>query len=525
MAFRVRCPSCDAEHSLAEQQRGKRVRCRSCDESFRADDVAGEADEAIQTTPRRSGSGSAPPRVPPARDSEAPRRRRSERDEDEEDGRRRERRRREREDSSSGLLIGMILGGVLLVAVIAGGLVFFLMRRPDAGAVAGAGGGGPGAGGEGAKEGLIQPAAQRVPLAVKDSDVRDIITNGPANTRAAVYFWEIAGKTKHIFDVYDLGKGTQLCRLELVEPQQMDLSPDGSRLAIFSQTVEAGQLARRVGVWSIPDGKALLQDWMPYPQEADFAKQRELVWAYLISNDQVLTVARQGQLDLWDIATRKRVYSVPPIATSLSLSTNGFGHTANHFAISPDRKTLAVFNKDGFSLFDTATGKLAGKTATLSGEGILLNFWGVGFSPDGKTLASSFGMHHKGDRAKHVEAVAHWSVADGQRLALTTRPHATGRSGGLAFWGPGHVLLWDGNLFEAQVWDLAKGDLQRTCKRAHGGKCVAQPQDGRLWVATGEFLLGPANLASIEIPNLARGPNDAPLWHLIPAGITAVPPR
>ncbi|MCI0681798.1 MAG: WD40 repeat domain-containing protein [Gemmataceae bacterium] len=532
MSFHATCPVCDAEYTLADHLRGKQMQCNSCRESFRAQDSAsdGRAADAIQSSPRKAAT-------PPRRrvvdeDDDEPRGRPRSRERDDDDDDDRPRRRRPRPDQgSSGLLIGLFVGGgVLGLAVIA--LVLWLVMSPVADvAVAPAGGGGvmP-VGGGGVIQGkmavpddVIAPAGPRVRLDVKDSDIRDIVTNGPANTRAAVHSWDLAGKMKHIFHVYDVPKAALLTRLELVEPQQMDLSLDGSRLAIFSQSVDKGQLLRQVGVWSLPDGKPLVQNWSPYPDDPDFAKRRELIFLYLLSADQLLTVSRQGQFDVWDIATQKNVVSVPPIAPALSLNTNLFGHTANSFAISPDRKTLAVFNKDGFSLFDTKTGKQTGKTGAMSAGARVGNVWGVAFSPDGKSLMSYYFRFGVG---QPTATIIRWSIPDGKQISLATIPLDHGHSGGLAFWGPNHVVLWNGILTEGKLHEVARGELVRTYARRHHGKCVAQPQDGKLWFATGETALGIGQLTSVEFPqqDLARfppAPGAVRRWLLQPTGVAA----
>jgi len=488
---------------------------------FRAQ--APEAAEAIQATPRKAAP-SARRRVVDEDDDEPRGRPRPRRHEDDEDDDDRPRRRRPRPDEgSSGLLIGLLVGGGVLAVAVVGLILYFLLRgAPDAAPPIQFAGQAPPPGIQAPPADIIQAAGQRARLDVKDTAIRDLITNGPANTRAVVHSWDLAGKTRHLFDVYDIPKSARLTRLELVEPQQMDLSPDGSRLAIFNQSVDKGQLLRRVSVWSLPDGKPIVQDWSPYADEADFAKRRELIWIYLLSADRMLTISREGQFDVWDVATRKNVASVPPIANGLSLSTNLFGHTATSFAISPDRKMLAVFDKTGYSLFDAATGKNVGKTMPMLEDGMAANLWGVSFSPDGKTLASYYYRHNGG---QSEALLTHWSLPDGKRISQAVLPKDAHLSGGVAFWGPSHVLLWNGLITDAKVYNLAKGDSSRQCSLRNQGKCVAQSQDGRLWFATAQTIGGIAELTSVELPqqDLARFPpqaNDGRRWVLDPRGIS-----
>jgi hypothetical protein len=482
------------------------------------------AAEAIQSSPRKAVA-------PPGRrrvvddddDADQPRGRPRPRHEDDDDEADRPRRRRPRpEEASSGLLIGMLVGGGVLVAAVVGLILFFWLRSAaDVAPPINFAGQQPPPGIQPPPAEIIQPARPRVRLDVKDTEIRDLITNGPANTRAVVHSWDLAGKTKHLFDVCDIPKAVRLTRLELVEPQQMDLSPDGSRLAVFTQSVDKGRLVRSVGVWSLPDGKPLVQNWTPYPNEADFAKQRELNWVYLLSAERILTISSQGQFDVWDLATQKNVASVPPIANNLSLSRNLSGRTAVSFAISPDRKTLAIHDKVGYSLFDTATGKSIGKTTPMLEAGMATNLWGVAFSPDGKTLASYYHRYH-GNQTDVL--LTHWSLPDGKQLSQAALPKDAHLNGGLAFWGPSHVLLWNGLITEAKVYNLANGGAPRLCSLRNQGKCVAQAHDGKLWFATAQALGGAAEFSSVEFPqqDLARfppQPNDGRRWRLTPAGI------
>lgn len=544
MSIRVQCPECDVRFRVEDHLNGRRIRCQECrafilvedadadSEDERADKRRPARDGGIQAGPRAAGS---PARRRVVDEDDEPRGRRGSEDDEEEDDSPRGRRRRPRpqEQGSGAMLVWILVPSLLVLILGVSAVLYYILRSSDPVPIAGGAGAGgvkidfnPNLGGGGAvkKFDIVQAAAKNMMLGVKDGDIRDIITNGPANTRAVVHSWDNAGaKTKHMFSIYDVAKGGEIGRHELVDPQQMDLSPDGTRLAVFSQKVDNGQLVRDVGVWTVPEGKPVVQNWAPYPLDQDFSKRRDLAWVYLLSPSKLLSVSQQGQLDVWDVATQKSVATAPPGAAGLFLNTNGFGHTANHFCISPDRKMLAVFNKDGFNLYNAADLKLIGKTAPLSDQGTLLNFWGVSFSPDGKSLACHFYMNNKG--GPQVGALAHWSIPDGKRYSVATIPIDHNSSGGVGFWGPNHVLIWDGNLYGAKVYSLAKGEFVRSAQRHALGKCIAQPQDGKLWFATAEFNLGPAHLNCVDFPQqeLTRfppQPNDPRRWLMAPGGIT-----
>lgn len=537
MPIRTHCPSCNTKLTVADRLLGKKVKCQSCQESFVVEeDLGADAGPLAREAVRTERPSKPPPlRRPRADDDEEqdeePRGRRGRRrdEDDEEDDRRGRGRRRRQASGPSGVAIALIVGGSLAGLIIVG-LVLFLLLRSSApiapGNMAGVGVPGiPGAPGGIApiKEDIIQPAGQRLALNIKDSQVRDLVTNGPANTRAAAYLWETAGKLKHLVAIYDVGAGQEAGRFEVPEPQQLDLSPDGTRLASVSQQVENGKLVKRLGIWSLPDGKPVVQGWEPYPQEQDFAKRRDLLWAYLLSSSQVLTVTQQGQCDVWEVPGKQRLAGMASEGPNLFLTTNGFGHTATHFAISPDRKTLAIFNKEGFTFMDTASGKVAGKTASLANEGLWQNQWGVSFSPDGKTLAAYFFVSRQG--AQQAGVLARWSVPDGQRQSLALLPAEIGFNGDLAFWGTSHVILWDGNLFKGKIYDPVKGVGGRICEKRGFAKFVAQSYDAKVWGATPEIQGGLAFLSNVDFPqaDLTQFPpqaNPQRTWVLTPAGLT-----
>src|SRR6202521_5465434 len=124
----------------------------------------------------------------------------------------------------------------------------------------------------------------------------------------------------------------------------------------------------------------------------------------LTADGKTLARAGYGRLDLWDVASGKKLHTLK-------------GHTAPLLRVkfSPDGKTLASItggwgpdNVPGeVKLWDVATGK---ERVALKGHptrGLAL-----AFSPDGKTLASSAG------------AVKLWDVTTGKERARTLPAHA-----------------------------------------------------------------------------------------------------
>lgn len=130
MAIQTSCPSCEAAYTLADTQRGKKVRCRKCSETFV---VGGDKDKAapvassvkgrtglrkdgLQDAPRPAGRSTPPPKTKPA-----PRRDRDRDDDDFDDDRSDDRPNIKRKRGSSTPMILMIVGGIVLVLLLCGG--------------------------------------------------------------------------------------------------------------------------------------------------------------------------------------------------------------------------------------------------------------------------------------------------------------------------------------------------------------------------------------------------------------------
>lgn len=514
MVLRTRCPFCDAKLALPSKLFGKkRVYCKTCRSRINMDDGRTETTAPAPTSEPAQPDG---PREPNALAQPIA----------EEKSRRRRSSRRGRHNPTRSRTLRPLVIGTLSIGLVVGFILYVVFGSQDAhqaaSKVAHASqpaipASAPPPPVANCPDEIVQAASQHFSLGIKNGDVRDIITNGPSNTRAVVYFWHVAaGKLKHSFGIYDVTAGKQLSCLDLVDAQQMDLSPDGSRLAIFAHTFEQGKLRAQVSVWSLPEGTPILEHWEPYASDPSSAQHHDLLWVYLLATDRLLTVTRQGQCDVWDLQPHPRRVGTTPGGIACRLKVNAFGHTATHFAISPDRKNLAIFNNEGFSLVDTTRASIIGKTDGTPVDAPLLEPWGVTFSPDGHALNCLWYTD-----AKKLAVLARWSIPDGKCLSLTHVVADDGHHGGLACWGPEHVILWDGNLAEGKVFNAVKGDVCGVCHRRGDGKFVGQSQDGRLWCAAAAVSAGTMFLTSVTVPQseLAQAKADRH-WYMVPAGLT-----
>jgi predicted Zn finger-like uncharacterized protein len=168
MPIETRCPTCEREYTLADDQAGKRVRCRHCADSFT---VPGAP---VDDRPRRRDDDDRPRR----RDDDDRLRRR---DDDDRPRRRddddRPRRRRYRDDDEEGnrtlLVFGIVV--VMLLLLVGGGVALWLAMRPSPTpepSASGDGGGGGGGGAGGPRDGggqVVNQGGPREPADLKDA--------------------------------------------------------------------------------------------------------------------------------------------------------------------------------------------------------------------------------------------------------------------------------------------------------------------------------------------------------------------
>jgi hypothetical protein len=435
MAIYATCPDCDMPQKLRDDQEGKKVKCKECGSSFKA--IADEEE------PRRKS------RAKDDEEDERPRRGRGGDDEG-------------RGGISWGLIAGLIGGGVLLIGLVV--LVVVLLRPPqqtnaggDAGKKDAAKDGTKAAGKDGTKDGnkdggklLLSPHVV-VPAEANLTLERPCYPVYGAVSSANVVLSLLGDEGKQpAFGVFALDNGRKLVEVEF--PRQAPgfspapraaLSPDGSRVAfIAGERSIKDRHDRDIYIYAVPgDGKPL-KKFLPHPK-GKIGDSNTAVWLDFIDNDRLLILTEGSRATLYSISADKNLYDEKP--SGARLGTDIPGYEPKEFAISPDRRVLAIMNqfalKGAFTvaLVDTSTGKAIGTLPAPANA--MFSYSSLAFSPDGKTLATIITTN----LGSGTRDLVTWDV-EGRKLKSQTTLLQWKRSGtGLRWWGNDHIL-WRGDI-------------------------------------------------------------------------------
>jgi WD40 repeat protein len=207
---------------------------------------------------------------------------------------------------------------------------------------------------------------------------------------------------------------------------------------------------------------------------------------YTVSQDGKTLALRDADatVTVWDIATRRR------LGTRMKV---GRGDVWS-MALSPDRQTIAIGGADGTVSLRGRDGRgtrLLGRHP----DGVI----GIGFSADGKTLASESGEG----------SLRLWDAAGGTSLGrLPGRVRAT------AFTPDGQTLAYSGDDGTTRLWDIAERRSRGMLFRGAvgGAEALAFNQAGNLLASSDSDGLSLFDVGSGESHRLLG--QDGPVWSL-----------
>jgi hypothetical protein len=352
----------------------------------------------------------------------------------------------------------------------------------------------------------VEPAlkyAHRLPLDCMEHEVREIFFSNQDAGIAAVY--SHIKSTTHRLDRYDLKTGKKLNDFEIKNPfligERKSLSPDGTRFAyedaenwVVVVDATSGEVLWRFLPYSIKGRPDLV---------GAIGFETMLARFEMLDNDRVLTINQAGGMDLWKIKPFQRLAGCRPLVPGPTFQRRVWG-----LALTPDRKMLAVFIKDGFALFDTSTCKAVARTATIADRGTAFNCWGVAFNADGTKLAAAIDLAAPGAGFGQQKTYHFGWDLKTNKVLFQFPQVATGRtlrSPDVAWWGNDDLLIWDaGAWHQLDVVGTNGKTMRRLELNNHGARLTMESPDGRFWYSSAAGIGG--------MPFLVAVPRDiAPL--------------
>lgn len=503
MPITMHCPGCETRFEFASDLEGKRIKCKTCGDVFRVERPVRRPrdDEDDRPSRRRDEEDDRPSgryrRPADDSDDELPRRRDDRDDEP-------------RKKASPMILLGSIAGAVVLVTACVVAAVLLSRGKKKIDAVD------PGD--------VVFTPAKSCPLEVAEKDADVLVLPDGGNLFGVVRGQGTGFKKSWVFDPYDLAAGRRVGRLDLKgveEPKAFTLSPDGKYLLVSESRGLGWGADHKLTLWSLADGRNLTPDkWAPFTR-ADGSRE-DLYRVEFVASDFVVAVGNHRSVYR---------YKVPSFEVTADRVSGGddelgrtFGPVPDHVhrlqyqvAFSADRKRLAVWNGNGFTILDArgggepfATPGVQQTARELWGgqrAGENLRGGGVAFSPDGKALAavvnSDFG------RRRHVLFIWELKGESADPLSAFDIPdNQFNDSTSLHWWG-NRFLVTGGSRVEGMLIDARTGLGRRQLMGPEFNR-YGFGRDGRLWYAAGPGRLDPATMYVVDgpDPDVLKEPED-----------------
>lgn len=438
-------------------------------------------------------------------DDDRPRRRRR-RDDDEDDDDDRPRR-RQQSGSGMGVMIAVLVGaGVLVLGGVGVGAYFLMKGKKPAPEVAGqppavvAPAVGqpvsqpkPKADTPPAPNGGAAAVGRVVPVPSVAPSPQRMVFGGGEDGYAAVMSFRTEGVGDRI-DVVKTATGEGKGRVDVnSRAKEVAVSPDGKWLAVVGSAPFQGH---PVGLYAVGTAQQA-NTFTPYPREGPNGLQvPELIWSAFVGSDKLITINEGSGFDVWSVPGLQRLAGQPPRKAFAipRVGVDGFTHSPSNFALTPDGKTLALFNGTGFTFYDAATATETGKTEPVIREGGSANYWGAALRADGSRFACFCSV----STPKLANVLFVWDARTGKRVSAV-QPKAVQSAAGFGWWGPDHILIAQGGVSTADVMDVTSGDVVGKVKFERTGKLGTVAPADKLWGIARGSALDPGGAAALLI--------------------------
>jgi hypothetical protein len=291
------------------------------------------------------------------------------------------------------------------------------------------------------------------------------------------------------------GKARGRVLTEAASINGVTVSPNGEWLAVVESAPSDGD---RVVLYDVLNG-FMAGRFTPYGKHrGPGVHVPDLVWTQFIGPDRLLTITDASGFDVWSVPPLERVVGQPPRGPHAlpRVAADGFTKSPTNFAVTRDGTTLVLFNGTGFTFYNTRTGAATGKTEPFMKEGGSANFHGAAVRADG----TRFVCHYSSYGQKDETPIVVWEVPSGRQL-LKVQPANRSSPAGMAWWGPDHLVYWHGGLADADIVEVATGDVVGKVQFKDVGKMGTVPPTDGLWGLTPSSRIARENVD----PMLVRG--------------------
>jgi hypothetical protein len=291
------------------------------------------------------------------------------------------------------------------------------------------------------------PGAERIVRLRANASPQQLIFGGGDDGYVGVMSFAQGG---YEIEVFKISSGEEKGRI-VTRSSSIDgyaLSPDGAYVAEVNSAPFEGNA---VTVYRTSDGQAA-NKFTPYPRSPRTLGQvPALSWIGFLPGNKLLSINERGGYDVWSVPDGQKLHGKDGALTGgQSLRRNGFTHTTTNFAITPDGKTLAIFDGTGFTFVNPITGEELGRTEPFTARGRSFNSWGCALNSDGTRLA----FHRSQNRGSTFTV---WDVKTGKQLSEVASESTS--SAGFCWWGADHVLIQQGGIASADVVSLSTGGV------------------------------------------------------------------
>jgi hypothetical protein len=519
MPITMRCPGCVTRFEFASDLEGKRIKCKNCGDVFRVERPVRKArdEDDARRGSRSRRDGDDDDRYPSrgrraVADEEAPRRHRG-RDDDES---------RPRKKVHPMLIAGPIIGVVLIGVVV---LIIVSSRGKK---------GTPGTPGETGD--VVKAPLKTCPLDVTESQTGFLVLPDAGGTFGLLRRTESnPTKKSWAFEPYDLTSGRRVGRVNLTnvdEPKGWSLSPDGKHLLI-TETKGLGWAGdHTLHLISTADGKDI--DWKPFPKDEKRPfDSPSLYRAEMVSNDRVLALGTNRRIYMYQLAnlsepSQHQIDAIgEPLGKEWGPRPDNVERIQWQVAFSADRRQMAVWNGDGYSIVDTASGDELNRTASAMvmakeyriresvGRGDL-RAGPVAFSPDGSVLAGVITV----DRGSKLHVLCFWDTKESKPPATHHIPsNQYNDATTIRWWGKKYILMSGAKVHGKEIDGMLVDSLTGVAVKqlmAPEYKHYGLGRDGRLWYAAGTERKDPALMYVVDGPTTELMEDAANPYEQIP---------